>query len=421
MLTTHSAFQKQNIVFLVVLNTIIIFAQNRNIIYDMLKLINRNIETFVNENLSVFPAVAILGPRQCGKSTLVKMLYQDSDDYLYLDLQNLDDLNKLREPMLFFQANQDVTICLDEIQLVPELFSVLRSEIDRNRRPGRFILLGSASQDLIQKTSESLAGRVGLIELTPFTIEEIEQYANFELNKFWLRGGYPDSYLASSDQGSVLWRENFLRTYVERDIPQLGFQIPALQLRRLLTMCAHNQGQLFNSSKLGESLGVTYQTIRRYIDLMEQTFIIRSLPPLEKNIKKRLIKSPKIYVRDSGLLHRLLQVDDFNSLLGNPVFGASWEGFVIENIISSLKDCKFSFYRSATGDELDLFIEKGIRTIAVECKASSAPQVTKGFWRAIETTKPDKTYIVAPVSASYPFKNDVEICGLSDFLKKVEL
>lgn len=395
--------------------------QNRSSIYDMQNLIDRNIETFVKENLSVFPAVAILGPRQCGKSTLVKMLYQNSDAYLYLDLQNLDDLNKLREPMLFFQANQDAIICLDEIQLVPKLFSVLRSEIDRNRRPGRFILLGSASQDLIQKTSESLAGRVGLIELTPFTIEEVEQSANFELNKFWLRGGYPDSYLASSDQGSVLWRENFLRTYVERDIPQLGFQIPALQLRRLLTMCAHNQGQLFNSSKLGESLGVTYQTIRRYIDLMEQTFIIRSLPPFEKNIKKRLVKSPKIYVRDSGLLHRLLQVDDFNSLMGNPVFGPSWEGFVIENIISSLKDCKFYFYRSATGDELDLLIERGTRTIAVECKASSAPQVTKGFWNAIETTKPDKTYIVSPVSASYPFKKDVEVCRLSDFLKKVEL
>lgn len=385
----------------------------------MQNLIDRKIETFVKENLSVFPAVVILGPRQCGKSTLAKMLYQNSNAYLYLDLQNLDDLNKLREPMLFFQANQDVTICLDEIQLVPELFSVLRSEIDRHRRPGRFILLGSASQDLIQKTSESLAGRVGLIELTPFTIEEVEQNIDFELNKFWLRGGYPDSYLASSEQGSVLWRENFLRTYVERDIPQLGFQIPALQLRRLLTMCAHNQGQLFNSSKLGESLGVTYQTIRRYIDLMEQTFIIRSLPPFEKNIKKRLVKSPKIFVRDSGLLHRLLQVDDFNSLMGNPVFGSSWEGFVIENIISSLRDCKFSFYRSATGDELDLLIERGSRTIAVECKASSAPQVTKGFWRAIETTKPDKTYIVSPVSASYPFKNDVEVCGLSDFLKKV--
>src|SRR5574344_1416615 len=184
----------------------------------MHKLISRNIQSFVNENLNIFPVVTILGPRQCGKSTLVKMLYQNSVNYLYLDLQNLDDLNKLREPMLFFQANQDVTICLDEIQLVPELFSVLRSEIDRNRRPGRFILLGSASQDLIQKTSESLAGRVGLIELTPFTIEEVEQNIDFELNKFWLRGGYPDSYLASSERGSILWRENFLRTYVERDI-----------------------------------------------------------------------------------------------------------------------------------------------------------------------------------------------------------
>jgi predicted AAA+ superfamily ATPase len=348
------------------------------------------------------------------------MLYRNSDACLYLDLQNLDDLNKLREPMLFFQANQDVTICLDEIQFAPELFSVLRSEIDRNRRPGRFILLGSASQDLIQKTSESLAGRVGLIELTPFTIEEAERSAGFELNRFWLRGGYPDSYLAPSEQGSVLWRENFLRTYVERDIPQLGFQIPALQLRRLLTMCAHNQGQLLNSSKLGESLGVTYQTVRRYIDLMEQTFILRSLPPFEKNIKKRLVKSPKIYVRDSGLLHRLLQVDEFNSLMGNPVFGVSWEGFVIENIISSLRDCKFSFYRNAAGDELDLLIEKGSRTVAVECKASSAPQVTKGFWNAIETVRPDKTYIVAPVPAAYPFKNDVEVCGLSDFLKKAQ-
>ncbi len=387
----------------------------------MQKLLTRNIESFVNENLSIFPAVVILGPRQCGKSTLVKMLYQQSEAYLYLDLQNMDDLNKLREPMLFFNANQDVTICIDEIQLLPELFSVLRSAIDNNRRAGRFILLGSASQNLIQKTSESLAGRVGLIELTPFTIKEAEPASDFDLNKFWLRGGYPDSYLASSDQGSILWRENFIRTYVERDIPQLGFQIPALQLRRLLTMCAHIQGQLFNSSKLAESLGVTYQTVRRYIDLMEQTFIIRSLPPFEKNIRKRLVKSPKIYVRDSGLLHRLLQVDDFNSLIGNPVFGASWEGFVIENIIASLRDCKFSFYRSATGDELDLIIERGNRVVAAECKASSAPQVTKGFWNAIDAVQPDKTYIIAPVSSAYLFKNNVEVCGLADFLRRAEI
>lgn len=381
-------------------------------------LLERNIGTFVKENLALFPAIAILGPRQCGKSTLTKMLFKDSNTFLYIDLQNLEDQNKLKEPGLFFQANQDVTICLDEIQLVPELFSILRSEIDRNRRPGRFILLGSASRDLIQRTSESLAGRIGLIELTPFTINEVEKQTHFELNRFWMRGGYPDSYLAQSNQGSTLWRENFLRTYVERDIPQLGFQISALQIRRLLTMCAHSQGQLLNSSKLGASLGVTYQTVRRYIDLMEQTFIVRSLLPLEKNIKKRLVKSPKIYVRDSGLLHRLLQVDDFNSLMGNPIFGASWEGLVIENIISSLSDCNFFFYRSATGDELDLIIERGNRTIAVACKASSAPQVTKGFWRAIETVQPEKTYIVAPVSISYPFNQDVEVCSLSDFLEK---
>lgn len=412
-------FIKKRMEILVNLNNYCNFVQIRNKIYDMHELIKRKVQSFVNQNLEVFPAIAILGPRQCGKSTLVKMLYPNSDTFMYLDLQNLDDLNKLKEPNLFFLTNQHLTICLDEIQLVPELFSILRSEIDRNRRSGRFILLGSASQDLIQKTSESLAGRVGLIELSPFTIKELEQESDFELTKFWLRGGYPDSYLAISEQGSELWRENFLRTYVERDIPQLGFQIPALQLRRLLTMCAHIQGQLFNSSKLAESLGVTYQTVRRYIDLMEQTFIIRTLLPFEKNIKKRLVKSPKIYVRDSGLLHRLLQVSDFNSLMGNPIFGSSWEGFVIENIISTLHDCKFSFYRSAVGDELDLLIERAGRIIAVECKASSAPQVTKGFWNAIETVQPDKTYIVAPITSSYLLKENIEVCGLNEFLDKV--
>lgn len=396
-----------------------IFAQNINRIYDMHEFLRRDIEPFVLENLNVFPAVEILGPRQCGKSTLVKMISKDIEDFIYIDLQNMDDRNRLREPRLFFQANRDRTICMDEIQLMPELFSILRSEIDSNRHPGRFILLGSASRELIQKTSETLAGRVGLIELTPFTIKEAEQHTRFSLNRFWLRGGYPDSFLAQSDRGSILWRENFIRTYLERDIPQLGFQISALQLRRLLTMCGHNQGQLLHLSNLASSLGVTYQTVRRYIDLMEQTFILRSLKPFVKNIKKRLIKSPKLYVRDSGLLHRLLRIDDFNSLLGNPVFGASWEGMVIENIISSLRDCDFSFYRSATGDELDLIIEQGGKTIAVECKASSAPQVTKGFWRALEIVKPDKTYIVAPVSSPYPFEKDVEICNLSYFLNAV--
>lgn len=382
-------------------------------------LIPRNIEQFVKENLSVFPAVVILGPRQCGKSTLIKMLSSHFTDFLYLDLQNRDDLSKLNEPGLFFQANKNQTICLDEIQLVPGMFSFLRSEIDSDRRNGRFILLGSASRDLIQQTSESLAGRVGIIELTPFLASELIKEKKFDLHRYWLRGGYPDSYLAVSDSVSTLWRENFLRTYIERDIPQLGYQIPAQQIRRMLMMSAHTHGQLFNASKLGESLGLTHPTVKRYLDLLEQTFILRTLQPFEINMKKRLVKSPKVFVRDTGLLHRLLQIDDFNALLGNPVFGTSWEGLVIENICSSLRDCRFSFYRSATGDELGLIIQKGKKIVAIECKATTAPKLNKGFWRAMETVKPDLTYIVAPVTEQYPLAKNITVSSLANTIENL--
>ena len=222
----------------------------------MQELILRKTEQFVRQNLTVFPAVAILGSRQCGKSTLVKMMSEKMTNFLYLDLQNRDDLVKLNEPTLFFQNNKDKIICFDEIQLFPELFSFLRSEIDRDRRNGRFILLGSASRNIIQHTSESLAGRIGLIDLTPFVIDEICNEEDYSLSKFWLRGGYPDSYNAMTDEASCLWRENFIRTYIERDIPQFGFQITAIQMLRLLIMCAHNQGQILNASKLGEALGL---------------------------------------------------------------------------------------------------------------------------------------------------------------------
>lgn len=379
-------------------------------------LISRKQESFILENLNVFPAVVILGPRQCGKSTLAKMVSNKINGFLYLDLQNRDDLAKLNEPSLFFQANTDKTICLDEIQLIPNLFSTLRSEIDKDRRNGRFILLGSASRDLIQQSSESLAGRVGIVQLTPFLSSELMYEESFDLNKFWLRGAYPDSYLAKTDSASILWRENFIRTYIERDIPQLGFQIPAQQLNRMLMMSAHSHAQIFNASKLGESLGLTHPTVKRYLDLLEQTFILRSLQPFELNIKKRVVKSPKVYIRDSGLLHRLLQIDDFNTLTGHPVFGSSWEGMVIENICSSLRDCQFSFYRSATGDELDLVIKKGTKLIAIECKSSTAPKLTKGFWRALETVKPEMTYIVAPVSEKYLLDKKVVVCGLNEVL-----
>lgn len=383
----------------------------------MHELIKRTIEDFVFQNLRIFPAVALLGPRQCGKSTLARMLASKLSSFIYLDLQNPVDLNKLTDPQLFFDTNPDATICIDEIQLMPGLFSVLRSVIDKDRRNGRFILLGSASRDLLQQTSESLAGRIGLVELAPFTINELNN-ETFHINKFWLRGGYPDSYLSSSDDDSKLWRENFIRTYIERDIPQLGFQIPALQLRRLLSMCAHNQGQLLNSSKLGESLGLTHPTIRRHIDLLEQTFVLRTLLPFEANVKKRLVKSPKVYIRDSGILHRLLLIDSFNDLIGNPIFGPSWEGLVIENIICNFREWNPWFYRSAKGDELDLILTKGTKILAIECKASTAPQLTKGFWNALEDVQPDHTFVIAPVNEEYDIKQNVTVCGISNFLQR---
>lgn len=379
--------------------------------------IQRDIAKKVKQYLDVFPVVAILGPRQCGKSTLVKNLAKNWSNSIYLDLQNDVDLNKLSEPMLFFQANEDKIICLDEIQLIPKLFSILRSVIDNNRRNGKFILLGSASRDLIQQTSESLAGRIGMIYLSPFTINEVRRTDGFSLNKFWLRGGFPNSYLSEDEDYSKIWRENFIKNFIERDIPQLGFQIPALQLKRFLVMIAHLQGQLLNASKLGESLGLTHPTIRRYIDLLEQTFILRTIMPYEGNLKKRLVKSPKVFVRDAGLLHTLLTINSYNDLLGNPVFGASWEGMVIENIIVNMPDWNYYFYKTAAGDELDLILEKGNQRIAIECKASAAPKPTKGFWRALEDLKPQKTYIIAPVADSYPIKESVMVCGLAIFLE----
>lgn len=378
--------------------------------------IKRKAESIVHQYLKIFPVVAVLGPRQCGKSTLVKALAKNWRDSQYLDLQNDADLSKLNQPILFFESNTDKIICLDEIQWVPELFSVLRSVVDKNRQNGKFILLGSASRDLIQQTSESLAGRIGIIYLSPFTLNELNLLEGFNLNTFWLRGGFPDSYLAENDTFSKIWRDNFIKTFIERDIPQLGFQIPALQLKRLLMMCAHNQGQLLNYSKLGESLGLTHPTIKRYIDLLEQTFILRTVLPFEVNIKKRLVKSPKVYIRDSGLLHQLLAIPDYNSLLGNPIFGSSWEGMVVENVIVNKPDWNYFFCRTASGDELDLILEKGNQRIAIECKASMTPKLTKGFWRALEVVQPQRTFVITPISGSYDIAPQVIVCGLDEFL-----
>lgn len=388
----------------------------------MQKLIDRKYADVVEMNRKVFPVTAILGPRQCGKSTLVKMLSVKIDSLIYLDLQNMEDVNKLSDPRLFFRNNNDAVICLDEIQQMPELFSDLRSIIDSNRQKGRFIILGSASPQLIQNSSETLAGRIGFVELTPFLVSELieNDVKPYSMNEYVFRGGFPESFLAENDESSRLWRENFIRTYIERDLPQLGVQLPSLQIRRLLTMFSHIQGQLFNSNKLAASMGVSHPTIRRYLDLFEQTFLVRSLEPYIINVKKRLVKSPKVYVRDSGLLHQLLQINDFNQLLGNPVFGSSWEGVVIENVIAEMPEWQPYFYLTATGDEIDLVMVKGDRKIAIECKASTAPQLTKGFWKVLEDIKPEHVWVVALINDSYPIKENVTVCGLTQIVHYVK-
>jgi len=376
----------------------------------MQRYLKRLAEAKLHEYLKIFPAVAILGPRQCGKSTMVKELVQRSQNFIYLDLQSASDLRKLQEPEFFFENNANKTICIDEIQLVPHLFSALRSAIDSHRRPERFILLGSASRDLIQKTSESLAGRVGFIELSPFTRSEVLN--GDKSNKLWLRGGFPESYLAKDSGAAFMWLEQFLRTYIERDLQNFGINIPAIQIRRFLTMFAHNQAQVLNSSKLAESLGLTHPTIRRYIDLLENSFVMRTLQPFESNIRKRLIKSPKVYIRDTGILHKLLQIDNLNDLFSHPVFGFSWEGYAIENIISENNDFQFFFYRTSSGNEIDLVIETGKKRIAVECKASTAPQLSHGNYSAIEDIKADEVYIVAPVKERYKLKENITVANL---------
>ena len=293
--------------------------------------VKRMQEAKLHKARSRSPAVAILGPRQSGKSTIARMLLK-SVPSVYLDLQDRVDRNKLSEPELFFDRYRDQLICLDEIQLLPEFFSILRSEIDKDRRPGRFLILGSASRDLIKQSTESLAGRIAYIDLTPFVVKEIADISTW--SDIWLRGGFPESILAGSDADSFDWRLDFIRTFMERDIPNLGFNIPIPVIERLWLLLAHYNGQTINYSKLAAAADISIPTLKKYLSILEQTYMVRLLPPAETNLKKRLVKSPKIYLRDSGILHALLDIEQYDFLLSNPMAGASWEGFVIENIIT---------------------------------------------------------------------------------------
>jgi predicted AAA+ superfamily ATPase len=379
--------------------------------------ISRALESQIQTYQNIFPVTAILGPRQCGKSTLIKHLMQLNKNLIYLDLQNLEDINKLNDPYLFFRLNQDKIICLDEIQLMPQIFAVLRSVVDEKRVNGRFILLGSASRILVQQSSESLAGRIGYLNLSPFNLNEIPKQNWTEL---WLKGGFPNSYLLTDESHSYIWRQNYIQSFIEKDISLLGFQIPNIQLKRFLSLSAHQHAQTVNYSKIAANMDMASTSIKRYFDLFEQTFMLRSLLPYEVNLKKRLVKTPKIYFRDSGILHTILGIKNLEMLFGHPIFGGSWEGFVIEQILSTIEVPAY-FYRSANGDEIDLILEINSKIIAIECKASSAPTLTKGFYKAVEIIKPQEIYVVAPIKGDAYFVNEnikvIDVYSLIQHLK----
>ncbi|HVK47888.1 MAG TPA: ATP-binding protein, partial [Pseudobacter sp.] len=370
--------------------------------------------------LEEFPAVGLLGPRQIGKTTLAETIASTlNSEPAYLDLERPKDLAKIRDPEDYFDLYIGQLIILDEIQRVPEIFAVLRGVIDRRRRSGhrvgQFLILGSASLDLLKQSSETLAGRIAYKELTGFTISEV---GNDKLDQLWLRGGFPDSFLAQSNQSSLRWRESFISTYLERDVPQFGARIPATSLRLLWTMLAHNQGEQVNMSKIAANLGITSPTAKKYVELLEDLLLIRSLRPWAGNVSKRLVKAPKIYIRDSGLTHALLDIETFEDLLGHPVVGASWEGFVIENILSVLPIATSAwYYRTIAGAEIDLVIEKGTKSrIAIEIKRSLIPKVSKGFYAGCEDINATHRYVVYPGQERFSLGDNVTAISLVEIM-----
>ncbi|MBT5606732.1 MAG: ATP-binding protein [Lentisphaerae bacterium] len=378
--------------------------------------IRRHAEATIERRLANTPAVALLGPRQAGKSTLAKQILATHEGAVYLDLERPSDAMKLRAPEAFLAANPDALMCLDEIQRVPELFPVLRSVIDDRGRNGQFLILGSASPDLLRQSSETLAGRIARVELAPFDVGEVE--STHSLNDLWLRGGFPRSLLAADEEASTEWRQDFVRTFLERDIPRLAARVATEQVGRLWQMCAHEQGQLLNSSKLGASLGVSDHTVRSYLGLLEGALVTQLLSPLEVNLKKRLVKSPKVYIRDTGLLHALLGIQSMNDLFGHPCYGPSWETLVVANVLARLRpQVQAAFYRTARGAELDLVLSASGVRLAIECKASTAPKVTRGFWNAIDDLGVDQAWLAAPVTETYPIHERVEVTPLPHLLK----
>ncbi|WP_295437497.1 ATP-binding protein [uncultured Thiodictyon sp.] len=384
-------------------------------------MIPRTLETRLEQRLRQFPAVALLGPRQVGKTTLARAC-PAAAGALYLDLENPADLERLADARGYLGARGGLLTIIDEVQRLPSLFQVLRGLIDERIRAGeaagQFLLLGSASMDLLQQSSESLAGRIAYLELSPFDLREVDPA---DQSRLWTRGGFPRSFLAATEADSVTWRAGFIRTYLERDIPQLGPRIPAETLRRFWTMLAHAQGGLNNAAELARALAVDGKTIARYLDLMVDLLLVRRLPPYFANVRKRLVKSPKVYVRDSGLVHTLLRLDDLDDLLGHPVAGASWEGFVIETLLRAAPErSQPSFYRTATGAEVDLVLElPGNRLWAIEIKRGLAPKVEPGLRTALADLNPDRAFLVYAGQERYPKGDGIEAIGVGELAREL--
>lgn len=379
--------------------------------------IKRLLQAQIEDSLKNFPVVAILGARQVGKTTIAKEIARGiKGKSVYLDLENPADLAKLNEPSLYLRENADKLVIIDEVQLMPEIFPLLRSLVDENRTNGKFLLLGSSSPDLVNKSSESLAGRIKYIELSPFSLAEIGYK---KMDMLWLRGGFPDAFLSGSNDAAFDWIAHFIKTFLERDLNMMGFRLSPTNMRRLWTMIAHYHSSTINYSSLGKSLEVTNKTIKHWIDVLSDTFMLRQIQPWSGNASKRLVKSPKIYLRDSGILHSLLRIESKESLLSNPILGASWEGFVIEQIIAhSPSRSNYSFYRTQTGDEIDLLVETPTKgTIAFEIKRSDSPKLEKGFYSALETIAPHKAYVVYAGNETYRLNENVVALPLSELGK----
>lgn len=381
-------------------------------------MITRQLNTQLHAQLSRFPVLGIIGPRQVGKTTLVKSLANPSEKVVYLDLELPSDRTVLRNPELFFKENMDKIIILDEIQLAPDLFPVMRSIIDIRRKPGKFIVTGSASPALLKQGSETLAGRIIFNELHPFSLVET---GDLDYRKLWLRGGFPTAYQAKSHGAGFEWLSNFLATYINRDLPILGFTSSRIQVGRLIQMLAGSQGSILNLSTYSKSLGVSVPLVDKYIDVLEETFLLRKLQAYHANFKKRIVKSPKVYIRDTGLLHSLLRVGSITELLSHFLAGYSWESFVIQQIAAHLDSRnQLFYYRTQDGAEVDLVITKGDKPwVSMEIKLTDSPVLTKGNYIALADIKAKHNLIVTPSSKSYSFDKNIQVTNINELLLRL--